>query len=127
MEMENNGRNNIIESSSLHLDASSFRRGNSHNDEDDDEGDDDEVELHYCATIIERSPTFQRIRSLLFGNKQLMIGSDTKLQGEKGVLDVPKLGAHERRVFIDKLVNHVEHGNRRLLLKLKQRIDRYHS
>lgn len=42
----------------------------------------------------------------------------------KRVIDVTKLGALERRVFIDKLLKEIEADNHRLLHKLKERIDR---
>lgn len=126
MEMEageNNGRSISTEASSFHVHASSFRSIISDGRSSAAIDSDDEVELQWAA--IERLPTFERIRSSLFDN-QLHLNDDGKLhkEGKCSVVDVTKLGAHERRVFIDKLIGHIEHDNRRLLQKLKQRIDR---
>ncbi|KAF3444741.1 hypothetical protein FNV43_RR14434 [Rhamnella rubrinervis] len=100
---DHNGRIINTETSSFHVHESSFRSSISSDGRSsavEYDIHDDEVELQWAA--IERLPTFERVRS---------------------VIDVAKLGAHERRVFVDKLINHVEHDNRRLLQKLKQRID----
>ncbi|KAL5725550.1 drug-responsive transcription factor pdr3 [Ranunculus cassubicifolius] len=75
---------------------------------------DDELELQWAA--VEKLPTFKRIRTSLFG------GTKDDMQGKR-VTDVTKLGDLERRVFIDHLINNVEEDNRRLLTKLKERID----
>ena len=81
---------------------------------------DDEVELQWAA--IERLPTFKRIRTSLVDNKLLNIDG----KGEEGnrMIDVTRLGASERRVFIDKLITVIEEDNLRLLKKLKERIAR---
>uniref|UniRef100_A0A6N2MYY0 ABC transporter domain-containing protein n=1 Tax=Salix viminalis TaxID=40686 RepID=A0A6N2MYY0_SALVM len=75
----------------------------------------DEIELQWAA--IERLPTFRRLRLSLF---------DEKEEDEEGkrVVDVTKLEALERHVFIDKLINRIEEDNCRLLNKLKERIDK---
>ncbi|KAJ6338662.1 hypothetical protein OIU76_008181 [Salix suchowensis] len=75
----------------------------------------DEIELQWAA--IERLPTFRRLRLSLF---------DEKEEDEEGkrVVDVTKLEALERHVFIDKLINKIEEDNCRLLNKLKERIDK---
>ncbi|XP_050273497.1 pleiotropic drug resistance protein 3-like [Quercus robur] len=71
---------------------------------------------------IERLPTFERLRSSLFDEDGDDVGAtDTK---EKKVIDVTKLGAQERHVFIEKLIKHIEHDNLRLLRKIRNRIDK---
>ncbi|XP_062030547.1 pleiotropic drug resistance protein 3-like isoform X1 [Rosa rugosa] len=83
------------------------------------ENDDDEVELQWAA--IERLPTFERIQTSLSScNKE----EDDHEGKSKRVVDVTKLGALERRVFIDYLLKDIEGDNQRLLQKLKERIDR---
>ncbi|KAM7481855.1 hypothetical protein LguiB_006438 [Lonicera macranthoides] len=79
---------------------------------------DDECVLQWAE--IERLPTFERLRSSLFdendGDKVDAIG--------KRVVDVTKLGALERHIFIEKLIKHIENDNLRLLHKLRKRIDK---
>ena len=71
---------------------------------------------------IERLPTFERLRSSLFDEDGDAVGAnDTK---EKRVIDVTKLGAQERHVFIEKLIEQIEHDNLRLLRKIRHRIDK---
>ncbi|KAM4118795.1 hypothetical protein ACJW30_03G009000 [Castanea mollissima] len=71
---------------------------------------------------IERLPTFERLRSSLFDEDGDDVGAnETK---EKRVIDVTKLGAQERHVFIEKLIKHIEHDNLRLLRKIRNRIDK---
>ncbi|XP_050380227.1 pleiotropic drug resistance protein 3-like isoform X2 [Argentina anserina] len=83
------------------------------------EEDDEEVELQWAA--IERLPTFERIRTSLFGRNK----EDDDHEGKSTrVVNVAKLEAPERRVFIDKLLKEIEGDNQRLLQKLKERIDR---
>ncbi|KAL5700491.1 drug-responsive transcription factor pdr3 [Ranunculus cassubicifolius] len=77
--------------------------------------DDDEIELQWAA--IERLPTYTRIRTALFDFTD-------ESEAKKKVRDVTKLGAIERRVFIDRLINNIEEDNRKMLKKLKQRIDK---
>ncbi|GLT42699.1 hypothetical protein SLA2020_166850 [Shorea laevis] len=77
--------------------------------------DNDEVELQWAA--IERLPTFRRIRSSLFP-------IDGKEEREREMIDVTKLGAPERHVFIERLITRVEEDNLRLLKKLKERMER---
>ncbi|GLU07182.1 hypothetical protein SLE2022_241490 [Rubroshorea leprosula] len=77
--------------------------------------DNNEVELQWAA--IERLPTFRRIRSSLFPR-------DGKEEREREVIDVTKLGAPERQVFIERLITRVEEDNLRLLKKLKERMER---
>ncbi|KAL1372939.1 hypothetical protein AAHE18_01G238500 [Arachis hypogaea] len=82
--------------SSFRSHASSFR---SVIDVDNNEGHDG---LQW--TQIQRLPTFERITSALF--------------------DVNKLGPQERHLFIEKLIEHIENDNLRLLQKLRNRIDK---
>ncbi|KAL5582721.1 hypothetical protein UlMin_015163 [Ulmus minor] len=67
---------------------------------------------------IERMETFERLRSSLF--------DEEKENGENGkrVVDVTKLGAQEHRLFIQKLIKHIEADNLQLLSKLRSRIDK---
>ncbi|CAL5380302.1 unnamed protein product [Camellia sinensis] len=80
---------------------------------------DDECALQWAA--IERLPTFERLRSSLFDEND---GSNVDAQGKR-VVDVTKLGALERNMFIDKLIKHIENDNLRLLHKLRKRIDNW--
>ncbi|XP_040370209.1 pleiotropic drug resistance protein 3 isoform X2 [Rosa chinensis] len=102
---------------SFHQHASSFR--STSDVRSMKENDDDEVELQWAA--IERLPTFERIRtSLMDCNKE-----DDDHEGKsKRVVDVTKLEALERHVFIDNLLKEIEGDNQRLLQKLKERIER---
>ncbi|XP_060672517.1 LOW QUALITY PROTEIN: pleiotropic drug resistance protein 3-like [Ziziphus jujuba] len=116
MEMESAEINRRrINESSFHIHASSFRSSTSTKENDDG---DDEVELQWAA--IERLPTFERIRSSLFDNEHL---NGSKEKEGKSVIDVTKLGAQQRHIFIEKLLKDIEQDNRRLLQKLKERID----
>uniref|UniRef100_A0A7N2L5K6 Uncharacterized protein n=1 Tax=Quercus lobata TaxID=97700 RepID=A0A7N2L5K6_QUELO len=77
-----------------------------------------EYDLQWAA--IERLPTFERLRSSLFDNNGDVGGTDNK---GKRVIDVTKLGAQERHLFIEKLIKHIEHDNLLLLRKIKNMID----
>nr|XP_029118044.1 pleiotropic drug resistance protein 3 [Elaeis guineensis] len=112
MELEEIGRSIR---SSFQFAASSFRRSFSSSIKDDEED-----ELKWAA--IERLPTFERIRKSLFD--QYIDQNDDGKQKEKNVIDVTKLGALERRVFIENLIKHIENDNLRLLRKQRERIDR---
>ncbi|CAL5330004.1 unnamed protein product [Camellia sinensis] len=61
----------------------------------------------------------ENLRSSLFDEND---GSNVDAQGKR-VVDVTKLGALERNMFIDKLIKHIENDNLRLLHKLRKRID----
>lgn len=76
---------------------------------------DDEVLLKWAE--IERLPTFDRIHSSLFNE------NEDATQGRK-VVNVRKLGAPEKHLFIEKLIKHIEHDNLRLLHKMRKRIDK---
>ncbi|KAF7126875.1 hypothetical protein RHSIM_Rhsim11G0074600 [Rhododendron simsii] len=77
--------------------------------------DDNEFSLH-CAEI-DNLPTIERLRSSLFDDND---GSD--VQGKR-VVDVTKLGALERHMFVEKLIKHIENDNLRLLQKMRARVD----
>lgn len=84
--------------------------------------EDDEIQLQWAA--IERLPTMQRLRSSLIFDA----GAATKVDDGKGkpqVMDVTRLGDEQRHTFIDKLIQHIENDNRRLLHKMRQRVDKY--
>lgn len=76
---------------------------------------DNESVLQWSA--IDRLPTFERLRTSLFD------GNEADGKGRR-VVDVTKLGAPERHMFIEKLIKHIEHDNLRLLQKIRKRIDR---
>ncbi|TXG48920.1 hypothetical protein EZV62_024795 [Acer yangbiense] len=92
---------------------SSFRSSSRKNDID--------VEHAMQWAAIDRLPTFERLKSSLFykdddGNLVDGIG--------KEVIDVTKLGALERHLFMEKLIKHIEHDNLQLLWKIRKRIDK---
>lgn len=93
---------------------SSFRHHSSRGSSMRNNDEDDEIDLQWAA--IERLPTWDRLRSSLF---------DEQGQEQKVVVDVRKIGAIQRRLLIDKLIQHIETDNRLLLRKLRERIDRY--
>ncbi|KAJ3687421.1 hypothetical protein LUZ61_016585 [Rhynchospora tenuis] len=92
----------------------------------------DEYELKWAA--IERLPTVQRLRTALFQqfddvkinsiNIANSMGIEKSTGAQKKVVDVKRLSAIERRLFIDKLMEHIQRDNLRLLQKQRQRIDR---
>ena len=88
----------------------------------------EDKEIRRKWSAIEKLPTFKRLRTSL-----LDIGEETQKKEEeedeekcdgKKVVDVTKLEADERHLFIEKLIKHIEHDNLRLLRKLRERIDR---
>ena len=79
----------------------------------------DEQDLQWAE--IERLPTFERLRSSLFDEYD--DGSRVDGAGRQ-VVDVTKIGASERRMFIEKLIKHIENDNLRLLQKIRKRIDK---
>ncbi|RXH71770.1 hypothetical protein DVH24_025271 [Malus domestica] len=85
------------------------------------EEEDEEVQLQWAA--IERLPTYKRCRTALF-DFDGGVGGGGKEHAGKRVVDVTKLKADERHLFIEKLIKHIEHDNLRLLQKLRERIDR---
>ncbi|KAM0962434.1 hypothetical protein ACFX2A_022042 [Malus domestica] len=85
------------------------------------EEEDEEVQLQWAA--IERLPTYKRCRTALF-DFDGGVGGGGKEHAGKRVVDVTKLKADERHLFVEKLIKHIEHDNLRLLQKLRERIDR---
>ncbi|XP_051146776.1 pleiotropic drug resistance protein 3-like [Andrographis paniculata] len=79
---------------------------------------DDETAAQWAA--IDRLPTFERLRSSLFDQTRV----DEDEPKEKKVVDVTKLNASEKHMFIDKLIKHIEHDNLKLLHKTRRRIDK---
>ncbi|KAK0606639.1 hypothetical protein LWI29_001896 [Acer saccharum] len=73
----------------------------------------DEYELQYAA--VQKLPTFERITTALFDEKDVT---------GKRLVNVTKLGAEERRMFIEKLIKHIENDNLQLLQKIRKRIDK---
>lgn len=65
---------------------------------------------------VERLPTFERLRSSLFGGE-----GDEEKDGRR-VVDVTKLGDVERHLFIEKLIHQIENDNLKLLTKIRERI-----
>ncbi|XVF66041.1 hypothetical protein PTKIN_Ptkin10aG0002200 [Pterospermum kingtungense] len=90
---------------------SSFR---SHTSSQGDHDDEEEYKLQWAA--VERLPTFDRITTALF--------DVDKAENGKRVVNVTKLGADERHMFIEKLIKQIENDNLRLLQKLRDRIDK---
>lgn len=58
-------------------------------------------------------PTFERLRSSVFDENE-----------GKRVVDVTKIGGAERRLFVEKLIKHIEHDNLKLLHEIRKRIDK---
>lgn len=79
-------------------------------------------EFQYWAKI-ERLPTTKRVNISLVDCK-LLNDSKEKKAGKR-VVDVTKLGAVEKHMFIDELLKEIEEDNLRLLKKQKERMDRY--
>ncbi|KAI3770585.1 hypothetical protein L6452_01724 [Arctium lappa] len=69
---------------------------------------------------IDRLPTFERLRLSLFDEEN---GDGHDVKGKK-VVDVTKLLAPERHMFIEKLIKHIENDNLQLLQKLRKRTDK---
>jgi len=106
--------------SSFRSHASSFQRVSSINPVQQEVDNDAGEALQWAE--IQRLPTFERITSALF---DVYDGMETgeKVEG-KQVVDVSKLGAQERHMFIEKLIKHIENDNLRLLQKFRNRIDK---
>ncbi|KAL8545345.1 hypothetical protein ACS0TY_005499 [Phlomoides rotata] len=79
---------------------------------------DEEALSHWAA--IERLPTFERLRCSLFDEN----GANEDGVKGKRVVDVTKIGAPEKHLFIGKLIKHIEHDNLKLLHKIRKRIDK---
>lgn len=65
-------------------------------------------------SAIDRLPTFERLKSSLFDENE----------DGKRVVDVTKIGGPQRRLFIDKLIKHIQHDNLKILHKMRKRIDK---
>ncbi|KAK8366846.1 hypothetical protein V6Z11_A02G144100 [Gossypium hirsutum] len=87
------------------------------------DGDHSEYELQWAE--VQRLPTFERINTALFDDEEEngTSGSGNYVKGKR-VVNVTKLGADERHMFIEKLIKQIEHDNLRLLKKLRHRIDK---
>ncbi|GJW85259.1 AAA+ ATPase domain-containing protein [Tanacetum coccineum] len=88
-------------------------KGSVKNNEEADDGN----LLQWAA--IDRLPTYDRLRSSLFDEDN---GDGNDVKGKK-VVDVTKLLAPERHMFIEKLIKHIENDNLRLLQKIRKRTD----
>lgn len=103
---------------SLRFELSEILRNNVNTSSFDIENDvinDDRDQSQWRA--IERLPSSDRVNSALFD------GDLNKGNDNKRIVNVTKLGAQERHIFIEKLIKHVEDDNLRLLQKLRKRID----
>ncbi|KAF7127488.1 hypothetical protein RHSIM_Rhsim11G0074700 [Rhododendron simsii] len=80
---------------------------------------DDDNELSLQRAEIDNLPTIERLRPSLFDEN---VGSEIDVQGKR-VVDVTKLGALERHMFVEKLIKHVENDNLRLLQEMTKRLD----
>ncbi|KAJ6760409.1 PLEIOTROPIC DRUG RESISTANCE PROTEIN 3-LIKE [Salix purpurea] len=99
--------------------VSSFRSVSTVKSEHGRDADDEDV-LQWVG--VERLPTFERIATALFEEQDCTAGNgDVK---GKRIINVAKLGAQERHMFIEKLIKHIENDNLRLLHKLRKRIDK---
>nr|KJB18682.1 hypothetical protein B456_003G064800 [Gossypium raimondii] len=87
------------------------------------DGDHSEYELQWAE--VQRLPTFERINTALFDDEEEngTSGSGNYVKGKR-VVNVTKLGADERHMFIEKLIKQIEHDNLGLLKKLRHRIDK---
>ncbi|CAK9136216.1 unnamed protein product [Ilex paraguariensis] len=98
--------------SSFRRHTSSFRSVSGLSSTQNDHEVDDEYLSQWAA--VERLPTLERLRSSLFDENE----------GGKRVVDVTKLDAVERHMFIDKLIKHIENDNLLLLQKFRKRLDK---
>ena len=108
-----------IQSSIQQQDSLMIRSSSTHTESIKEE--DEEHELLWAA--IERLPSFMRVRTSLFSDDNNN-GDDTREFEGKRMVDVTKLEAIEKRIFVERLIKHIEHDNLRLLQKLRERIDR---
>ncbi|KAF1867088.1 hypothetical protein Lal_00049516 [Lupinus albus] len=90
-------------------------------DRDADSYVEEDKELQSKWAAIEKLPTFKRIKTSFVDEEG---GSTSKEVDGKRVVDVTKLGAVEKRLFIDKLIKHIENDNLHLLQKLRERMER---
>ncbi|KAL3814611.1 hypothetical protein ACJIZ3_015879 [Penstemon smallii] len=64
---------------------------------------------------IDKLPISEQLKLSVFDDQQ---------NEEKRVVDVTKLEAGEKHLFINKILKHIEHDNLRLLHKIKKRLDK---
>lgn len=100
----------MIEVGEIGRRASSFRNGST--TAEDQEDDDGHVGDASLWKLIDRLPTFERLRLSLFEDDN----------GRRKVVDVTKLGDVERHLFIQKLIKNIENDNLKLLRKVNERI-----
>ncbi|KAK8675956.1 hypothetical protein V6N13_034014 [Hibiscus sabdariffa] len=81
---------------------------------------DDYNEYEFQWAQVQRLPTFERINTALFDD---MEENGNYVKGKR-VVNVTKLGADERHIFVEKLIKQIENDNLRLLKKLRHRIDK---
>ncbi|KAJ1403026.1 P-loop containing nucleoside triphosphate hydrolase [Sesbania bispinosa] len=93
-------------------------------DRDADSFVEEDKELQSKWAAIEKLPTFKRIKTSFVDVSQEEGESSSKEADGKRVIDVTKLGAVEKRLFIDRLIKHIENDNLQLLQKLRERMDR---
>lgn len=114
-------RERITRGNSLRMSLSSMRNSVNNSRWTGNEGEifnrstrdeDDEEALKWAA--LEKLPTFDRLR------KGLLFGS----QGASAEIDIHDLGFPERNKLLERLVKVTDEDNEKLLLKLRQRIDR---
>ncbi|KAL2338895.1 hypothetical protein Fmac_013341 [Flemingia macrophylla] len=84
----------------------------------------EDKELQSKWAAIEKLPTFKRIKTSFVDVSQEESGSSSREADGKRVVDVTKLGAVEKRLFIDRLIKHIENDNLQLLQKLRERMER---
>ncbi|KAJ4823600.1 hypothetical protein Tsubulata_026479 [Turnera subulata] len=104
--------------SSFRSRVSSFRTSEGGKDGDGDE----DHELQWAA--VERLPTFERITTALFEENDATTTAGRGDIKRKRIVNVAKLVAQERHMFIEKLIKHIENDNLQLLQKLRKRIDK---
>ncbi|KAK2646907.1 hypothetical protein Ddye_022102 [Dipteronia dyeriana] len=105
--------------SSFRSHVSSFRSVTSVNSDHHNDNN-DEYELQYAA--VQRLSTSRRITTALSDEKDEATGSGD-VTGKR-VINVAKLGAEERHLFIEKLIKHIENDNLQLLQKIRKRINK---
>lgn len=75
--------------------------------------EDDEEALRWAA--LEKLPTFNRL------HKGILLSPD----GRPTEVDIKKLGPHEEKALLDRLLHVTEEDHEQFLRKLRDRIDRY--
>lgn len=75
--------------------------------------EDDEESLKWAA--LEKLPTYDRVRK----------GILSDISGPVREIDVDKLGLHEKKQLLERLVKIAQQDHENFLLRLRERIDRY--